>query len=64
MTCSAGSPSLSFPANSAGPPQEDLDLRNQPLAAGEFSADGGEHAAKRRQVHSSLRLPDYLRLLR
>jgi len=39
--------------------QEELDRRNRALAAAEFSADSGEHAAKRREVHSSLRLPNY-----
>jgi hypothetical protein len=45
-------------------PQEELDGRNRALAAGEFSADSGEHAAKRRQVNNSLKLPDYDHLLR
>jgi 2-polyprenyl-6-methoxyphenol hydroxylase-like FAD-dependent oxidoreductase len=44
--------------------QEELDRRNQALTAGEFSADSGEFAAKRRQVHNSLNLPDYEHLLR
>jgi 2-polyprenyl-6-methoxyphenol hydroxylase-like FAD-dependent oxidoreductase len=39
--------------------QEELDRRNRALAGTEFSADGGAYAAKRRQVHSSLTLPDY-----
>jgi 2-polyprenyl-6-methoxyphenol hydroxylase-like FAD-dependent oxidoreductase len=44
--------------------QEELDRRNRVLAAGEFSADSGEYAAKRRQVYNSLLLPDYDRLHR
>jgi 2-polyprenyl-6-methoxyphenol hydroxylase-like FAD-dependent oxidoreductase len=44
--------------------QEELDRRNRALAAGEFSADSGEYAAKRRQVHNSLKFPDYDHLLR
>jgi 2-polyprenyl-6-methoxyphenol hydroxylase-like FAD-dependent oxidoreductase len=44
--------------------QEELDQRNQALSAGEFSADGGAYAEKRRQVHNSLQLPDYRHLLR
>jgi 2-polyprenyl-6-methoxyphenol hydroxylase-like FAD-dependent oxidoreductase len=40
--------------------QEELDRRNRALAAGEFSANSGEHAAKRRQIHNSLTLPDYV----
>jgi hypothetical protein len=44
MTSLAGSPSLSVPANSEDPPQEELDRRNQPLAADEFFRGGGEHA--------------------
>jgi 2-polyprenyl-6-methoxyphenol hydroxylase-like FAD-dependent oxidoreductase len=39
--------------------QEELDRRNRALAGPEFSADSGEYAAKRRQVHNSLKLPDY-----
>jgi 2-polyprenyl-6-methoxyphenol hydroxylase-like FAD-dependent oxidoreductase len=39
--------------------QEELDRRNQALIAGEFSATSGGYAAKRRQVHNSLKLPDY-----
>jgi 2-polyprenyl-6-methoxyphenol hydroxylase-like FAD-dependent oxidoreductase len=39
--------------------QQELERRNRALAAGEFSADSGEHAAKRRQLHSSLALPNY-----
>jgi 2-polyprenyl-6-methoxyphenol hydroxylase-like FAD-dependent oxidoreductase len=39
--------------------QEELDRRNRALAAGEFSADSGEFAAKRRQVYNSPQLPDY-----
>jgi hypothetical protein len=30
--------------------QEELDRRNQAPAAGDFSADNGEYAAKRRQA--------------
>jgi 2-polyprenyl-6-methoxyphenol hydroxylase-like FAD-dependent oxidoreductase len=44
--------------------REELDRRNRALAAGEFSADSGEFAAKRRQVYNSLKLPDYDHLLR
>jgi 2-polyprenyl-6-methoxyphenol hydroxylase-like FAD-dependent oxidoreductase len=43
---------------------EELDRRNRSLAAGEFSADNGEFAAKRRQVYDSLKLPNYDYLLR
>jgi 2-polyprenyl-6-methoxyphenol hydroxylase-like FAD-dependent oxidoreductase len=43
--------------------QEELDRRNQALAAGEFSADSGEHAAKRKRIHNSLNLPNYDHLL-
>ncbi len=39
--------------------QEELDRRNRALAAGEYSADIGEHAAKRREVHRSLRPSNY-----
>jgi 2-polyprenyl-6-methoxyphenol hydroxylase-like FAD-dependent oxidoreductase len=39
--------------------QEELDRRNRALAGAEFSTDSGEYAAKRRQVHNSLELPDY-----
>jgi 2-polyprenyl-6-methoxyphenol hydroxylase-like FAD-dependent oxidoreductase len=39
--------------------QEQLELRNRALAAGQFSADDGDHAAKRREIHSSLDLPNY-----
>ena len=44
--------------------QEELDRRNRALAAGEFSADSSEYAAKRKQLHNSLKLPDYDHLLR
>ena len=44
--------------------QEELDLRNQALAAAASSADSGDHAAQNRQVHNSLKLPDYDHLLR
>ena len=44
--------------------QEELDHRNQALAAAASSADSGDHAAKNRQVHNSLKLPDYDHLLR
>jgi 2-polyprenyl-6-methoxyphenol hydroxylase-like FAD-dependent oxidoreductase len=37
----------------------ELEQRNQALTAGDFSADNGEYAAKRRQVHNSLKLPNY-----
>jgi len=43
---------------------EELDRRNKALAAGDFAADSGEYAAKRRQIHNSLKLPDYRHLLR
>ena len=43
--------------------QEELDRRNRVLAAGEFSTESGEYAAKRRQVHNLLNLPDYDHLL-
>jgi 2-polyprenyl-6-methoxyphenol hydroxylase-like FAD-dependent oxidoreductase len=40
--------------------QEELDRRNQALAAGGFSSsDGGDYAAKREQVYNSLTLPEY-----
>ena len=39
--------------------QEELDRRNQALAGGEFSADDGDHATNNREVHSSLKLPNY-----
>jgi 2-polyprenyl-6-methoxyphenol hydroxylase-like FAD-dependent oxidoreductase len=44
--------------------QEELERRNRALAAGEFSADGGDRAAKQRQVHSLLELPNYDHALR
>ena len=44
--------------------QEELDRRNQALAAAVSSADNGEYADKRRQIHNSLKLPDYRHLLR
>jgi 2-polyprenyl-6-methoxyphenol hydroxylase-like FAD-dependent oxidoreductase len=44
--------------------QQELDRRNASLTAGDFSADSGEHAAKRRHVHSLLKLPDYSQLIR
>jgi 2-polyprenyl-6-methoxyphenol hydroxylase-like FAD-dependent oxidoreductase len=43
---------------------EELDQRNRALVAGEFSADNGAYAAKRRQIHNSLKLPDYDQLFR
>jgi 2-polyprenyl-6-methoxyphenol hydroxylase-like FAD-dependent oxidoreductase len=51
-------------ATSGGPilfprTQEELDLRNRALAAGESPADGGDRAAKQRQIHTSLKLPNY-----
>jgi 2-polyprenyl-6-methoxyphenol hydroxylase-like FAD-dependent oxidoreductase len=39
--------------------QEELERRNRALAAGQFSSDLGDRAAKQRQVHSSLKLPNY-----
>ncbi|WP_158821380.1 FAD-dependent monooxygenase [Granulicella sp. S156] len=39
--------------------QEELDRRNQALAAAASSADNGDHAAKNRHVHNSLKLPNY-----
>jgi 2-polyprenyl-6-methoxyphenol hydroxylase-like FAD-dependent oxidoreductase len=44
--------------------QEELDLRNRALTAGESSADGGNRAVKRKQIYSSLKLPNYDRALR
>jgi 2-polyprenyl-6-methoxyphenol hydroxylase-like FAD-dependent oxidoreductase len=44
--------------------QEELERRNQALAAAEFSADGGDRAAKQRQVHNLLKLPNYDHALR
>lgn len=43
---------------------EELDRRNKALAAGDFAAEGGEYAAKRSQIHNSLKLPEYRHLLR
>jgi 2-polyprenyl-6-methoxyphenol hydroxylase-like FAD-dependent oxidoreductase len=39
--------------------QEQLERRNQALAAGEFLASDDGHAAKRREIHGSLQLPNY-----
>jgi len=39
--------------------QEELDRRNQLLAGGLSSADDSEQAARRREVHNMLKLPDY-----
>jgi 2-polyprenyl-6-methoxyphenol hydroxylase-like FAD-dependent oxidoreductase len=44
--------------------QEELDRRNQALGAAASSADSGEYANKRTQVHSSLKLPDYDHVLK
>ncbi len=44
--------------------QEELDRRNQALAAAASSADSGEYADKRKQVHNSLKLPNYDHLLK
>jgi 2-polyprenyl-6-methoxyphenol hydroxylase-like FAD-dependent oxidoreductase len=44
--------------------QEELDHRNQALAAAASSADSGEYVDKRRDVHNSLKLPDYDHVLR
>jgi phosphoglycerate dehydrogenase-like enzyme/2-polyprenyl-6-methoxyphenol hydroxylase-like FAD-dependent oxidoreductase len=44
--------------------QEQLERRNQALAAGEFLASDDGRAAKRRKVHSSLQLPNYDPILR
>jgi 2-polyprenyl-6-methoxyphenol hydroxylase-like FAD-dependent oxidoreductase len=39
--------------------QEELDRRNQALTAADLGSGSGERAAKRRQIHSLLKLPDY-----
>jgi 2-polyprenyl-6-methoxyphenol hydroxylase-like FAD-dependent oxidoreductase len=44
--------------------QEELDLRNASLTAGDFSTDSGDHTAKRREIHSLLKLPDYSQFIR
>ena len=43
--------------------QEELERRNRALATGEFSAGDDSHAARRRKIHSSLKLPNYDRAL-
>jgi 2-polyprenyl-6-methoxyphenol hydroxylase-like FAD-dependent oxidoreductase len=39
--------------------REELERRNRALATGEIFAGDDGHAAKRRKIHSSLRLPNY-----
>jgi hypothetical protein len=43
--------------------QEELDARNATLAAMQSSGEAPSHGERSRQVHNSLRLPDYTRWL-